>query len=101
MRKLLTDEERKFLNSKKPSETCHEYKQWSDAVKLLAGDLEKRAYKDLLRLEGKDPNARSRTQPTIEGFAKRLGKVSRESWERSSNSSSSARIMSNFVTSSK
>ena len=101
MRKLMSDEERNFLKLKKPSETSHEYKQWSDSVKALAANLKMRAYKDLLRLEGKDPDAKSKKQPTIEGFAKRLKKLSRESWDRCSNSSSSVRIMSNFVINSK
>ena len=97
MRKLISDEERDFLKSKRPPETSPEYKQWSDSVKALAASLEMRAYKDLLRLEGKDPDAKSKTQPTIEGFAKRLGKLSRESWDRPINSSSKVRIMSNFI----
>ena len=101
MRKLLTDEERNFLKSKKPLETSPEYNAWIDSVKTLAANVEKRAYKDLLQLEGKDPNAKSKTQPTIEGFAKRLGKVSREQWDGPINSSSSVRIMSNFVNNSK
>ena len=70
-------------------------------MKALAANVEKRAYNDLLRLEGKDPNAKSKTQPTIEGFAKRLGKVSLERWDGPINSSSSVRIMSNFVNNSK
>ena len=70
-------------------------------MKTLAANVEKRAYKDLLQLEGKDPNAKSKTLPIIESFAKLLGKVSRERWDGPINSSSSVKIMSNFVNNSK
>ena len=80
MKAQLSDEDKSFLRGARASHETSAYLPWNTQLGRLASEVQLRAMKKLLTLEGKSPDAKSKALPTLEAVAKRLSRSKKSDW---------------------